>query len=110
MSVKNVEKLNIDGLKYEKKIEYIAKIHDKTMQVQSISQNTYDLLKESEKTSKNSPTKIMANISRGKNLWLSVSQKELDMLLKSSLNNAVGEIENLIDDLNDLIYGLKEKM
>lgn len=52
----------------------------------------------------------MANISRGKNLWLSVSQKELDMLLKSSLNNAVGEIENLIDDLNDLIYGLKEKM
>ena len=109
MSVKNVEKLNIEGLKYEK-IEYIAKIHDKTMQVQSISQSAYDLLKESEKTSKNSPTKIMANISRGKNLWLSVSQKELDMLLKSSLNNAVGEIENLIDDLNDLIYGLKEKM
>lgn len=93
-----------------KKIEYIAKIYDKTTQVQSISHSAYDLLKESEKTSKNSPTKIMANISRGKNLWLSVSQKELDMLLKSSLNNAVGEIENLIDDLNDLIYGLKEKM
>ena len=93
-----------------KKIEHIAKIHDTAMQVQSVSRSAYDLLAESEKASKNSPTKIMANISRGKNLWLSVSQKELDMLLKSSLNNAVGEIENLIDDLNDLIYGLKEKM
>lgn len=93
-----------------KKIEHIAKIHDTAMQVQSVSRSAYDLLAESEKASNSSSTKITANINQGKIVHLSVSKKELDMLLKSSLNNAVGEIENLIDDLNDLIYGLKEKM